>query len=148
MLYRILNKITKSRVDKIRPVGVSFLTRDLKQQEDLLEKIKEGKDQAVGLTHGSDTTRVTDTIKTIEDRIKIDRQYIALLKYFSSDQKRLYMMNRNYLNFLKAIIFLYKTSQASVSVGVLTAPAEVYHTINAVQDSFKELTKSLPLENN
>lgn len=76
-------------------------------------------------------------------RLRVFHDYALLHKHFETDQKRLYMINRNYLDFLKAIIFIYRTSRVSVSAGVLTAPAEIYHTINAVQKSFKEVVKSI-----
>ena len=145
MIFRILNSVTKAKVDKIRPKGVRFLNNDLKQQEDLLEEIKGGKDTITHFVHCSDTTWAEKNIDMIKGRINVDKKYIALLAYFASDQKRLYIINRNYLNFLKAIIFLYSTSQSSASIGILTAPAKVYQTINAVQESFKDATNSLSL---
>jgi hypothetical protein len=84
--------------------------------------------------------------KAVAERLKVVRNHTLLHKHFEADQKRLYMINRNYLNFLEAIVFLYRTSQASISAGVLTAPAEVYQTIVAVQDSFREATESLSLK--
>ena len=79
----------------------------------------------------------------VAERLKVVRNHALLHKHFETDQKRLYMINRNYLNFLKAIIYLYRTSNVAVSAGVLMAPAKIYHTITAVQDSFTEATEAL-----
>jgi len=77
------------------------------------------------------------------ERLKVFRNYTLLYKHFENDQKRLYMLNNNYLKFLKAVIFLYQTSQASASI--LTAPSEIYSTINTVQKSFEEAVITLNL---
>jgi len=142
---KVLNAVQLGckKVDKIRPIGVRFLGNALNQQEDLLVKIKGGKEIAVNTTYGSDTTPIEKNIEVIRSRINVDKQYAALLVYFNSDQKRSYMVNRNYLNYLRAIIFLYQTSKLSVSAGVYTAPAEIYQTITLVQESFKEMVASL-----
>lgn len=120
MFYKFLNRRISDKISELHPIAVKYLSDDIEKNDS----------------------------EVVAERLKVVRNYVLLHKYFEIDQKRLFMINRNYLNFLKAIIFLYKTSHASVSVGVLTAPTEVYHTISVVQDSFKELAKSFSTENN
>jgi thiamine kinase-like enzyme len=117
MFYKFLNRRISDKISELHPIAINYLSDDIKKNDD----------------------------KALADRLKVVRNHALLHKHFEADQKRLYMINRNYLNFLKAIIFLYRTSQVSVSAGVLTAPAEFYHTISAVQNSFEELTRSLSL---
>ena len=116
MFYKFLNKRISNKISELHSVAIKYLGDDLEKNDE----------------------------KTVAERLKVFRNYALLHKHFETDQKRLYMVNRNYLNFLKAIIFLYRTSKVSVSAGVLTAPAEIYHTITAVQESFGEMIKSLP----
>jgi hypothetical protein len=146
MIFSILNIVVESKVNKIRPISISFLTSDLKQHENLLLKVREGKDIAVNLVYASDTERIEQNIESIKKRITVDKQYGTLLRYFASDKKRLYMVNRNYLVYLKAILHLYRTSETHVATGVLLAPTKVYHSINATQESFSMLMNSLSLD--
>ncbi len=118
MFYKFLNKRISDKISKLHPLAIKYLSDDLEKSDN----------------------------ETIAERIKVFRNYTLLHKHFETDQKRLYMINRNYLNFLKAILFLYRTSQTSVSAGVLVAPPEIYHTINAAQESFEEATKSLSVK--
>lgn len=118
MLYKILNKITESKIEKLRPIAIKFLSNDI-----------EGP--------GAEASA---------DRLEVDKKYILLINHFGSDNKRKYMINRNYLNFLKAIIYLYKTSSDSIRIGVFMAPAEVYSTINFVKKSFDEATTRLGIK--
>lgn len=118
MFYKFLNRRISDKISELHPIAVKYLSDDIEKNDD----------------------------KVVAERLKVVRNHALLHKHFEADQKRLYMINRNYLNFLKAIVFLYRTSQASVSAGVFTAPVEVYHTIVAVQESFNEATKSLSLK--
>ncbi|KKS84896.1 MAG: hypothetical protein UV60_C0013G0013 [Parcubacteria group bacterium GW2011_GWA2_43_11] len=118
MFYKFLNRRVSDKISELHPIAVKYLSDDIEKNDD----------------------------KAITERLKVIRNHALLHKHFETDQKRLYMINRNYLNFLKAIVFLYRTSQVSVSAGVLNAPTEVYHTIIAVQDSFREATESLSLK--
>ena len=115
MLYKILNNLTESKIEKLRPVAIKYLSNDL-----------EGP--------GSEAA---------SDRLVVDRKWAQLINHFASDNKRKYMINRNYVNFLKAIIYLYQTSSTSTQVGVLMAPTEVYQVISSVKKSFEEATASL-----
>jgi hypothetical protein len=110
MFYRILNKITERKIAKLRPIAIKFLNNNMDER-----------------------SRATST-----ERLEVDAQYLRLITYFAEDQKRRYMANRNYLNFLKAIIYLYTTSESSIQAGIFTAPAEIYYVINSVQKSFSE----------
>ena len=118
MFYKFLNKRVSKKISKLHSVVAKYLSDDVKKNDD----------------------------KVISERLKVFRNHALLHKYFEADKKRLYIINRNYLNFLKAIMFLYKTSKHSVSLGVHTAPKEIYHTITAVQESFSDVTKSLSLK--
>ncbi len=120
MFYKFLNRKISDKIGKLYPIAIKYLSEDFDKNDD----------------------------EAISERLKVVRNYALLHKYYEADQKCLYMINRNYFNFLVAITFLYRTSRTSVAAGVLTAPAEVYHTISAVQKSFKELTKSLSLKDN
>ena len=80
MIYKILNKITEKKITKLHPLAVKFLSNDL-----------DGPGQ-----------------KSSAKRLSVVRKYALLFEYLSKDNKRRYMINRNYLNFLKAIIYLYK----------------------------------------
>ena len=93
MLYKILNNIFESKIGKLRPIAVKYLSDDL-----------EGP--------GSEAA---------SDRLIVDRKWAQLITHFASDNKRKYMINRNYFNFLKAIIYLYQTSSTSTRAGVLMA---------------------------
>ncbi len=146
MLHRILNQIVKQKVDRVRPVCVSLLTKDLVQQQALLGSIQVGKIEAVALMYGSDTQSVTGDIEAIKGRLKVDKQYDELSAYFATDYRRLYMVNRNYLKFLQAIVYLYRTGRSSISAGVPTASAEIYLGISATQKSFDEIIRLLALE--
>lgn len=115
MFYKFLNKRISSKIFEFHPRAIKYLSDDLEKSDN----------------------------ETTAERLMVFNDYVLLHKHFETDQKRLYMINRNYLNFLKAIIFIYRTSQVSVSTGVLTAPAKIYQTINAVQKSFKEVAKSI-----
>jgi len=117
MFYRFLNRKISNKIFELHPIAMKYLSDD----------IDKNNDEATG------------------ERLKVVRNHALLHKYFETNQKRLYMINRNYLNFLKAIIFLYQRSHAHVSAGILTAPAKIYHTIIAVQDSFSEAVNSLNL---
>jgi|SRR3989344_7465704 len=118
MLYRILNSITESKIGKLRPTAIKYLSNDL-----------EGS--------GSEAA---------SDRLIIDKKWAQLINHFASDNKRKYMVNRNYLNFLKAIIYLYQTSSISTQAGVLMASTEVYQVISSVKKSFEEATASLGIK--
>ncbi len=118
MFYKFLNKIIGNKISKLHPIAMKYLNNDMENNL------------------GDFTT----------ERLKVFRNYTLLYKHFENDQKRLYMINSNYLEFLKVIIFLYQTSQISVSAGILTAPSEIYRTINTVQKSFEEATNSLNLK--
>ena len=118
MFYKFLNRRISDKVSEVHPIAVKYLSNDIEKNDD----------------------------ETIAERLRVIRNHALLHEHFEADQKRLYMINRNYLNFLKAIIFLYRTSQVSVSAGVITAPTEVYQNIIAVQDLFREATKSLSLK--
>ena len=118
MFYKFLNKVTANKITRTHPMAIKYLSDDLENRSD----------------SGS------------SERLKVFRNYTLLYKYFENDQKRLYMVNSNYLKFLKAIIFLYQTSQSSVSVGILTAPSKIYDTINAVQKIFEETVNSLGIK--
>lgn len=118
MLYKILNKIVESKIEKTRPLFIKFLLEDL-----------EGA--------GAEASA---------ERLTVERKYILLVNYFSNDYKRKYMINKNYLAFIRAVVFLYQTSPVSSRADVLMAPSEVYNTINSVRDSFNEITTSLGLE--
>ncbi len=117
MFYKFLNRGISVKISELHPVAIKYLSNDLEKNYD----------------------------EAVAERLRVFRNYALLYKRFETDQKRLYMINRNYLSFLKAIIFLYRTSQASVSAGVLTAPEEIYRTINAVNESFQVATESLSL---
>jgi len=118
MFYKFLNKRISDKISKLHPIAVKYLSDDIERNND----------------------------EVVAERLKVVRHHALLHKHFEADYKRLYMINRNYLNFLKAIVFLYRTSNASVSAGVIIAPTEVYHTITSVQDSFNTATKSLSLK--
>ncbi len=118
MFYKFLNTRIGNKISELHPVAMKYLSDDIEKNDD----------------------------KAVAERLMVVKNHALLHKHFEADQKRLYMINRNYLNFLKAIIFLYQTSQASVSAGILAAPANVYQTINAVQNSFREATDSLSLK--
>lgn len=118
MLYKILNNLTESKIEKLRPVAIKYLSNDLKGP-------------------GSEAA---------SDRLIVDRKWAQLINHFASDNKRKYMINRNYVNFLKAIIYLYQTSFASIQAGVLMAPTEVYTVINSVKKSFDEATVALGIK--
>ncbi len=118
MFYGLLNRRISDKISKLHPIAMKYLSDDIERNDD----------------------------EAVAERLKVVRNHALLHKHFEADQKRLYMINRNYLNFLKAIIFLYRTSEVSVSAGIHTAPAEIYHTITAVQESFSEATKSLSLK--
>lgn len=118
MFYKFLNKRISKKISELHPISMRYLSNDIEKNYD----------------------------ETIAKRLETVRNYAILHKHFEIDQKRLYMINKNYLNFIKAIIFLYQTSQISISGGILTAPASVYHTIIAVQNSFEKATKSLTLK--
>lgn len=118
MLYKILNNIIESKIKKLRPIAIKYLSNDLE-----------------GL--GS---------QVASDRLTVDRKWIQLINHFTSDNKRKYMINKNYLNFLKAIIYLYQTSSISTRAGVLMAPTEVYDVINSVKKSFDDATADLGIK--
>jgi hypothetical protein len=118
MFYKFLNRRINNKISKLHPIAMKYLGDDLENNDD----------------------------KAIVERLKVIKRHAVLRKYFETDQKRLYMVNKNYLNFLKAIMFLYRTSRASVSAGTFIAPTKVYHTIIAVQDSFRETVESLSLK--
>lgn len=118
MLYKFLNRILGNKISKLHPIAMNYLNDDFEQNDDI----------------------------TTAERLKTSRNYTLLYRHFENDHKRLYMINSNYLKFLKAIIFLYQTSQTSVSAGVLTAPSEIYSTINTVQKSFEETVNSINLK--
>ena len=80
------------------------------------------------------------------DRLIVDRKWAQLLNHFASNNKRKYMINRNYLNFLKAMTYLYQTSSMSIRSGALMAPTEVYSVINSVKKSFDDATASLGIK--
>ncbi|MEK7653803.1 MAG: hypothetical protein AAB345_00785 [Patescibacteria group bacterium] len=110
MLYKILNKFVEKKIAKIRPIAVKFLN------DNMDEYSKKGS----------------------LERLEVDAQYSRLITYFADDQKRRHMINRNYINFLHAIVYLYSTSGSAIILGQLTAPAEIYHVINSVKKSFDE----------
>ena len=118
MLYKILNKIVESKVEKLRPIAIKYLSNDL---------------EGPGAEAAS-------------DRLVVDRKWVQLINHFVSDNKRKYIINRNYFNFLKAIIYLYQTSSTSVRAGVLMAPSDVYQVISAVKKSFDDATASLGIQ--
>jgi hypothetical protein len=115
MLYRFLNKIIENKIEKLRPMARKFLKHDLSGPSK----------------------------EAASERLGVDGKYLLLADYFKRDQKRKYMVNRNYLNFLKAIIYLYKNSSASIRAGIFMAPPEVYSAINSVQKSFDETVAAL-----
>lgn len=118
MFYKFLNRRISEKVSELHPIVMKYLSDDIEKNDG----------------------------KAVVERLKVVRNYALLHKHFETDQKRLYMINRNYLNFLKAIIYLYKTSNVAVSAGVLIAPAKIYRTIISVQDSFEEAINSLNLK--
>ena len=118
MLYKFLNKRIGNKITKLHPIVMKYLSSSLELNSD----------------NGS------------VERLKVFRNYTLLYKHFESDQKRLYMINNNYLKFLKAIIFLYQTSRVSISAGILTAPSKFYSTIHTVQESFEYSINSLNLK--
>lgn len=118
MFYRFLNGQKDNEISKLHPVAVRYLSEDLAKTGD----------------------------QVVSERFDVTQDYALLHRHFEGDQKRLYMINKNYVHFLRAIVFLYKTSQLSVASGVMAAPANIYQVINAVQDSFKEMTQSLSLK--
>lgn len=117
MIYGILNKIVERRISKLRPVAKNFLSTD-----------RGGSNEVVSV-----------------QRLEADKKYLLLIEYFKKDGKRRYMINRNYIKYLKAIIYLYSTSSNSVRMGVITAPQEIYRIINSVQKSFEDLINRLKL---
>jgi hypothetical protein len=118
MLYKILNNLTVSKIERLRPVAIKYLSNAL---------------DGPGAEAAS-------------DRLVVDIRWAQLINHFSSDNKRKYMINRNYVNFLKAIIYLYQTSSTSIQAGVLMAPAEVYNIISSVKKSFEDATTSLGIK--
>lgn len=118
MLYKILNNITESKIGRLRPIAIKYLSNDL-----------EGPGSEVAF-----------------DRLIVDRKWVQLINHFASDNKRKYMINTNYFNFLKAIIYLYQTSSTSTRAGVLMAPTEVYQVISSVKKSFDDTIASLGIK--
>ncbi len=118
MIYKILNKIIESKIEKLRPIVIKYLSNDL-----------EGPCSGVA-----------------SDRLVVDRKWTQLINHFASYNKRKYMINRNYVNFLKAIIYLYQTSSTSTQAGVLMAPMEIYQVVSSVKKSFDDITASIGIK--
>lgn len=114
MFYKFLNRLVSSEISELHPRAIKYLNDELD---------KEGNE-------------------TVARRLKVFSNYALLKRHFEKDEKSVYMINKNYRSFLKAIIFLYRTSQMSVSVGILNAPTGIYQTINDVEASFEELVIS------
>lgn len=118
MLYKILNNITELKIEKIRLTAIKYLSNDLDGP-------------------GS---------KAASERLIVGRKWAQLINHFASDNKRKYTINRNYLNFLKAIIYLYQTSSISAQSGILMAPTKIYNIINSVKKSFDDTTANLGIK--
>jgi len=118
MFYKFLNRSISNNISELHPIAMRYLSDDIEKNDD----------------------------KAAADRLKVVRDYTLLHQHFEADPKRLYIINRNYLNFLKAITFLYQTSSLSIQTGVAMAPLEVYSTINSVKKSFDDAVAILNLK--
>jgi hypothetical protein len=85
-------------------------------------------------------------MEMIKSRISVDDSYTKITNYFQRDEKRRYMINQNFMRYLNAVDYLYKTSSISVNAGIYTAPDNVYRIINEVEASFVELERTLVLK--
>lgn len=137
MFYKILNYFLETKISKLRPIIKKMLNLDLHEEEKLLEREKDKTDVvAIDLV---DVDDVNKRIALTRKRLQIDDKYIILIEHFKNESKRKYMMNQNYYKYLEALKYLYTTSDVMVKAGVLTAPAEIYFTINEVEKSIDDL---------
>lgn len=118
MFYEFLNRRISNKISEFHPIAMKYLSDDIEKNNK----------------------------EATAERLKVVRNYTLLHKYFETDQKRLYMINRNYRNFLKAIIYLHQTSPTFTQAGVLMAPTEVYQVISSVKQSFEDTTASLDIK--
>ena len=144
-MYKILNYFLEKRISDKRVNVRKLLANDLREQEDLAQKQKSG-DKTTNLVYGSESETIEENIQMIKERISVDDSYAKLINYFQNDAKRKYMINQNYLKFLDALTYLYKTSSIAVSAGIYSAPEKIYRILKDVKVSFQELEKSLALK--
>ncbi len=119
MLYKFLNIKAEREIEKLRPEAKRWLSKDVDKPNNEV---------------------------TLE-RLEVNSNYIRLIEYFKSDQKRRYMINSNYLNYLKALIYLYSSSSMSVAAGIYSPPPNVLYVINSTQKTFVELIDRFNLNN-
>lgn len=139
MIYQIFNFFLEKKISKKRSVVRRFLENDGNKWRKALAEIHDGKNNAIKTVYGTDIVGVEKTIETIQQRQEVDKEYIFLIDHLKQDSKRRFMMNSNFYKYLKAMEYLYLTSNASVSGRVSMAPPEIYNTIKKVQESFKTM---------
>ena len=143
MIYKILNKRLEKKIDTLLPKVGNVLHKDIDEQNILLDRLKRGEKIA---SMFADKERIKEAKQTINQRLDVFSDYKILHTHLKNDQKRRYMINSNFYKFLKALEYLYKTSNLSVQTGQLTAPNEVYFAVNAVMKSFFELIEEYKLK--
>ncbi len=145
MLYKLLNYYTEKKIFSKRLLVRKCLVRDLHEQEAVIQKQMDG-DKATNLVYGDESDGIKANIQIIKERISVDDSYTKAANYFQHDAKRKYIVNQNYLKYLNAIDYLYKTSAVSVGAGIYTAPEQVYKIINDVRGFFNELENTLAIK--
>ena len=145
MIYRLLNSFLERKIEKIRPEAIGLLNRSAKAFDESFEKADLKVRKLFSDKWYLEQNKANKI--TVEARIAVDKQYILISHHYKYDAKRRYMVNSNYLKYLRAIIYLYSTGP-SAGTGILSAPAEVYAVINSVQKSFNEIMFHLKFNQN
>lgn len=145
MFYNLLNYYIEKKIFNKRLLVRKRLVNDLHEQEDLIKK-HQIDDKATSIFDNTDIERIHSQISVIKERIAVDDSYSKVVNYFQHDEKRRYVVNQNFMKYIDAINYLYKTSAISVSVGIYTAPDHVYIIINEVKNFFNELEEALAIK--
>ncbi len=140
LFYSLINLFLERRIYKIEKIVYLKLNQDLIEQKQIYNNsLKKSNLDNIFLRKAD----IKKYIKEIEIRLNVKVQYLLLLRYFKKDKRRKYMINLNYYQFLKAILYLYN---AEIDRDLFLAPHKVYNSINETKKCFNELIKTYDLQ--
>ena len=149
MIYKIINYFLEEKIKKEYVFLLSNTKKEIKKNEELLQKIKDKNDVAIKLAYGGNGKECEEILANLKKVPTFYKKYQSLISI--SDSKRRYILNTNYLQYLYSQNNLRKVSNG-INWSVFS-PQEVnqmfndrlpdLHKIKKVEDSLNELSKKL-----
>lgn len=130
MFYKLINIFIEKRILKLRKISYSLLEDNLNLWLNLL-KSKNSADLDF-ISGGSD---VHENILLIKNRMNLFKEYSSLISNFEFDSRRRFLININFLKFLKAIKFLYSNDYFVLQNNNSNYPQQIAE----IEKSFKSL---------